>query len=235
MFFRPFQTSRLHLPAPLRSTGITRLHRYYGCSDSCAWMCVWLTQPGTHPLLAAAQVSPLHVPHLPGSPSPTTPPPPPIALSPVLSASQASRSSRVWASPFHRRLASRHGRIEFVSYGLPVRLPLLPTPPRDDAVTVSYRTETGIPEGDFHLSDVSRLWTHDGRVKPGHDGFAVTLRLPGASTFRALGVSRALTGDSAGPEHHARNFSTPFQSISSPKPGASDKCTMPSFTSAPPR
>jgi hypothetical protein len=26
---------RLHLPAPLRSTGITRLPRYYGCSDSC--------------------------------------------------------------------------------------------------------------------------------------------------------------------------------------------------------
>jgi hypothetical protein len=28
----------------------------------------------------------------------------------------------------------------------------------------------------------------DGRVKPGHDGFAVTLRLPGESTFRALGI-----------------------------------------------
>jgi len=26
---------RLHLPAPLGSTGITRLRRYYGCSDSC--------------------------------------------------------------------------------------------------------------------------------------------------------------------------------------------------------
>ncbi len=112
--FRPFQTSRLHLPAPLRSTGITRLQRYYECSDSCAWMCVWLTQPGTHPLRSAAQVSSLHVPHLPGSPSPTTSPPPPIALSPVLSASWAARLSRVWASPFHRRLTSRHGRIEFV-------------------------------------------------------------------------------------------------------------------------
>jgi len=122
--FRPFQTSRLHLPAPLRSTGITQLQRYYECSDSCAWMCVWPTRPGTHPLPAAAQVSPRHLPHLPGSPSPTTPPPPPTALSPVLSASEASRSSRVWASPFHPTgqgpegrlwLASRHGRIEFVS------------------------------------------------------------------------------------------------------------------------
>ena len=72
--FRPIQTSRLHLPAPLGSTGITRLHRYYECSDSCAWMCVWPARPGTHPLLDAAQVSPLHGSHLPGSPSPITPP-----------------------------------------------------------------------------------------------------------------------------------------------------------------
>ena len=55
-------------------------------------------------------------------------------------------------------------------YGLPVRLALLPTPPRDDAVTVGYRTETGIPEGDLHLSDVARLWTHDGR-----DSLAMTM------------------------------------------------------------
>src|SRR5215831_16461780 len=31
--FRMGRTSRLHLPAPLRSPGITRLHRYYECSD----------------------------------------------------------------------------------------------------------------------------------------------------------------------------------------------------------
>ena len=37
------------------------------------------------------------------------------------------------------------------------------------------------------------------------------------------------------PQYQTRNFSTPFQSISSPNPGASDKCTMPSLTSAPPR
>jgi hypothetical protein len=29
--------------------------------------------------------------------------------------------------------------------------------------------ETGIPEGDFHLSDVIRLRTHDGPDEPGHD------------------------------------------------------------------
>ena len=53
-------------------------------------------------------------PHLPGSPTPITSPLPPIALPPVLSASRASRSSRVRASPFHRWLAGRHGRNEFV-------------------------------------------------------------------------------------------------------------------------
>ena len=48
----PFLALRLHLPAPLRSTGITRLHRYYGCSDSCARPGLWLTQPGTQSLQA---------------------------------------------------------------------------------------------------------------------------------------------------------------------------------------
>ena len=51
--------------------------------------------------------------------------------------------------------------------GLPVRLPLLPTLSRDDAVSVGYRTNTGIAEGGLHLSDVARLWTHDGRAFPG--------------------------------------------------------------------
>ena len=50
--FRMDRTSRLHLPAPLRSTGITRLQHYYGCSDSCAearprWPGVLLAEGGT--------------------------------------------------------------------------------------------------------------------------------------------------------------------------------------------
>ena len=59
------------------------------------------------------------------------------------------------------------------SYGLPVRLALLSTPPHDGAVTVGYRTETGTPEGDFHLSDVIRLRTHDPRDQHGDDGLRV--------------------------------------------------------------
>ena len=46
---------------------------------------------------------------------------------------------RVWASPILRRLASTHGRIGFLSYGLVVHLLLLPTPSRDDAVAVGFR------------------------------------------------------------------------------------------------
>ena len=34
LVFASVRSSRLHLPAPLRSTGVTRLRRYYGCSDS---------------------------------------------------------------------------------------------------------------------------------------------------------------------------------------------------------
>ena len=36
VLFPWIRVSRLHLPAPLRSTSITRLHCYYECSDSCA-------------------------------------------------------------------------------------------------------------------------------------------------------------------------------------------------------
>jgi hypothetical protein len=41
-------------------------------------------------------------------------------------------------SPASSRLVTCPGQIEFVSCGLAVRLPLLPTPPRGDAVTVGY-------------------------------------------------------------------------------------------------
>jgi hypothetical protein len=168
--FPSIQTSRLHLPAPLGSPGITRLHRYYECCDSCAWTRVWPTRPGTHPLLDATQVSPLHGSHLPGSPSPSTPPLPRSLwhLSCQRRRLPAHRGSGLHlstgGSPVGTAESSSHDN------GLPVRLALLPTPPHDDAVTVGYRTETGISEGDFHLSDVTRSWTHDGRVKADHDG-----------------------------------------------------------------
>ena len=97
--FRVDRTSRLHLPAPLRSPGITRLHRYYGCSDSCAEARPrgLLAEGGTwNPFSScAAQVSSLHVFH-PSRAFRLQPPscPPMIALTPTFSASWASCSHR---------------------------------------------------------------------------------------------------------------------------------------------
>jgi len=66
--FRMDRTSRLHLPAPLRSPGITRLLRYYGCSDSCAearflgpFCSLRRAVPRSPFSSCAAQVSSLHV------------------------------------------------------------------------------------------------------------------------------------------------------------------------------
>jgi hypothetical protein len=148
--FRSFQTSRLRLPAPLRSTGITRVQRNYEGSDSRVWvrLPVYATLH-QHPPRSAARVSSLHVPHLPGSPSPITPPLPPIALAPVLLASGASSRSRVRASPFHplpsrgqARLARRHGRNEFVI------LPIARSPRVAPHLTVTQlRSATGRKQG----------------------------------------------------------------------------------------
>ena len=74
--------STIHLPAPLRSTGVTPLQRYYECSDSSAFIlgpCA--AQP---PSLANAEASLLHAHRLPTIPSPTTPQPPAIAFPFVL-------------------------------------------------------------------------------------------------------------------------------------------------------
>jgi hypothetical protein len=47
----------------------------------------------------------------------------------------------VWVSPYASWLTGASSRIVFVSCGPFVPLPLLPTPPHDDAVTVGYRSE----------------------------------------------------------------------------------------------
>ena len=52
-----------------------------------------------------------------------------------------------WASPLTSWLATTIGRIEFVSYGLAVHLPLLSTPPRGDAVTVRYEIQSKLRRG----------------------------------------------------------------------------------------
>ena len=53
------------------------------------------------------------------------------------------------ASPSPSGLAAVSCRIEFVSYGPPVRLRLLPTPPRNDAVIFGYEVLAYL-DMDFH-------------------------------------------------------------------------------------
>src|SRR5262249_48336467 len=144
------RSSRLHLPAPLRSPGITRLHRYYECSDSCVggatpWPVLLLAQGGTLEsfLLLAPRRSPRFTCSVPPEPS--------VSNHPAASHDRFStyplsamgfRFAQVEASPFNRRLASQRGRIEFAfATDGSIRLPLLPTPPHGDAVTVGYRPE----------------------------------------------------------------------------------------------
>ena len=135
-----------HLPAALRSTPITTLPHYYGRSDSCADV------RGSSALIEherrpspVAQVSLLHVHGLPIIPSPTTTRSLRLAFSRYPSAPQLSRfpAGSGWTSPLASRLVESQGRIEFAyRYGLLFHLPLLRTPPRDDALLFGYRPES---------------------------------------------------------------------------------------------
>ena len=87
------------------------------------------------------QVSPLHAFRLPTIPSPNTLRPFTAAVSLTFRRGE-SPSSWVQASPLGKR--ARRDRLAVSSsssYGLVVHLPLLPTPPRGDAVTVGYRLQ----------------------------------------------------------------------------------------------
>ena len=76
--------------------------------------------------------------------------------------------ARVVASPLVGRLASQRGRIEFAfTTDDSVRLPLLSTPPRGDAVTVSYQAGVGLPEEDLHLPKRNTLARAPTPAEPG--------------------------------------------------------------------
>jgi hypothetical protein len=76
--------------------------------------------------------------------------------------------ARVEASPLGCRLASQRGRIEFASAtDDSVRLPLLSTPPRGDAVTVGYQAGVGLPEEDWHLLEQNALASAHPPAEPG--------------------------------------------------------------------
>lgn len=96
----------IHLPASLRSAGVTRLRRYYGRSDSCPTI---RPAPGRSLcfMCLAFRSFRLQPPHCPAGRFDTLP----------FSSRGLSRRDclppRVWASPLASRLADQPGRIEF--------------------------------------------------------------------------------------------------------------------------
>lgn len=135
--------SRIPLPAPLRSTPVTALRRYYRRSDSCAGGSsarrehehrlgpaqVSLFHAHTRRVRSVANHRRLHV----------------VAFTRYPSARRASRLPEVWTSSFASRLIEITGRIAFVAYRPVTHLWLLPTSPRGDAVTISYGPESVCP------------------------------------------------------------------------------------------
>jgi hypothetical protein len=154
---------RIRFPAALRSNRFHGLLRYYGGSDCCPGRGIPSLSRSSSPCLTSR--------HLPDIPTPTIQHRTGVAFQlvpfqraglpvPELSCrTQALFGTRGRASSHARRLASMFDRITFVSFGLSVRLPLLPTPPRGDAVTVGYMLEP-IHGEDLHLSDDVRSQAH---------------------------------------------------------------------------
>jgi hypothetical protein len=69
---------------------------------------------------------------------------------------------KVWASSFAGRLSVTTSRIEWTSFSHSV----LPTPPHDVAVTVSYRAESVFPQGGFRPFSITHFQTHLRRFLP---------------------------------------------------------------------
>ena len=106
------KTKRFHLPASLRSTGVTPLRRYYGCSDSCLRSSRQTGIPASfvetsdhsaskHPL-SSRRIGSLFPSSLPRVTAPRADRTPPFP-----------GRSVTWASPLASRLATTVGRIEF--------------------------------------------------------------------------------------------------------------------------
>lgn len=157
--------SRLHLPAPLRSPGVTRLHRYYERSDSC----VEARQPRPRRSLRRAvpwdPFSFLHhagllasrVLSLQSLPSPITPLPPMTALSPNPSASWVSRyTGRGFATRMQARQSVKPNRVCF-RYGR-LRSPSVALHPASRRRSYGrLQAGVGLPEEDLHLSEQNAL------------------------------------------------------------------------------
>ena len=113
-------SSRVHLPGSLRSPGVTRLHRYYGPSDSDA---------GQHP----APVSPLGPCSLPIVPTPTTSTPTCLQFWQSLDRDRLAAGAAGFALRSQARPLCLPYRVH-LRLGPTFRLRLLSTPPSGDAV-----------------------------------------------------------------------------------------------------
>ncbi len=110
-------------------------------------------------LARTRQVSPLTPPCLPNIPSPTT-------SSARTSLSQSPQRVQSELKPAPGFATNEQARRKHTaesgssSYGLLVRLRLLPTPPRDDAVTFGYGAVV-FSDTDLHRADKTPSWAHD--------------------------------------------------------------------------
>jgi len=123
----------------LRSISVTRLHRYYGRSDSCCPALRDLVRE----LRLFVQTGLPDSRELPSRPFRLQPPDAP--LSPLLHATPQLDSFPFSGLDFafDRQARRLHPAVSSsLSYGLVVHLLLLPTSPRDDAVAVGYRSES---------------------------------------------------------------------------------------------
>ena len=126
------------------------------------------------------QVSPLTPLCLPDIPPPTT-----SCAQPSLYPSPAARLAIPGFTvepPARRNISAESGSL---TCGLPVRLRLLSTPPRSDAVTFSYRAVTN-SGADFHHANKASLRTHDSRVR-GNEAFCQPARASRSDPCRASG------------------------------------------------
>jgi hypothetical protein len=121
-----------------------------------------LTPAPRHP---GAQVSPLISPHLPDVPPPTTRCIPASLYTPF-----PAYRTLFGLRPAIASSSSHPAESSSFSCGPPVRFRLLPTPPRDDAVTFSYRA-LAYPGTDFHRADAAPSRAHDCH---GPSGLAMT-------------------------------------------------------------
>jgi hypothetical protein len=143
----------------LRSTPVTGLPGYSGCSDSCP---PGSSAPyGQHELrLCYEQVSLIHVSDLPIPPSPTTPQALDTDFPRYPSSRRVSCSRR---SRFHLCLAGSPtltGRIEFVILRMD-RSPPVASHPVSRRRSYSWlQAGERIPEEDFHLFDQTRFQAH---------------------------------------------------------------------------